>query len=203
MAEAPAKKMCLEKGKQGKKNMDLARMYESYGVPLRVRCKVCYQEWFQQGVQRLVEEGMYSPTCALMTLFAPLGMVQTEAVLKMQGQTPKDSEVPTYAKSGTESLKRHLVVKHNAVEANDSANVLGIDKVFPKAATVEDKVGLVFCMNPNLPLALVDDAFFQQAFGHPFSRCPPPHSRTAILLKLRHRRTFSVQKLRHRRSLCP
>jgi hypothetical protein len=56
--EFPAKKMCLEKGKQGKKIPELAEAFEPYGVALRVRCKLCYQEWFQKGVQRLIDEGI-------------------------------------------------------------------------------------------------------------------------------------------------
>eukprot|EP00667_Euglena_gracilis_P031646 EG_transcript_46299 len=32
------------------------------------------------------------------------------------------------------------------------------------------KVSLVFCMNPTIPMSLVEDPFFQQAFGHPFGR---------------------------------
>ncbi len=56
--QPPSKKLCFAKGKQGKRNEDLARVFEPYGVPLRVRCKLCYQEWFEVGVKKLVDEGL-------------------------------------------------------------------------------------------------------------------------------------------------
>ena len=58
MFDEPAtKKLCFMKGWQGKKNEDLARAFEAYGVPLRVRCKLCYQDWFDKKVQLLAQEG--------------------------------------------------------------------------------------------------------------------------------------------------
>jgi hypothetical protein len=174
MADEPSlKKMCLEKGKKGKKNLDLARSFETYGVPLRVRCKLCYHEWLENGVQHLVQDGMCMFACwgNPWKKLCVSGVPETEAMKQMQLKTPSETDVPTYARSGTESLKRHLVVKHGAVETDKAGDVPAINTVFPKAATVEDKVALVFCMNPNVPLSLVEDAFFKQAFGHPFNRC--------------------------------
>ena len=113
--ESQAKKFCLEKTKQGKKIPELARYFESYGVPLRVRCKLCYQDWFQKGVDSLVEEGVFDwenmPLLG-MKLHSLAGVSKNEATERMQLRSPADSDVPNYAKSGTESLKRHLVVKH-------------------------------------------------------------------------------------------
>lgn len=91
----------------------------------------------------------------------------------MKHKSPPEVDVPTYAKSGTESLKRHLVLKHDALEVADPKGGPGIAVMFPKAATVEEKTALVFAMNPGLPVQLVEDPFFIQAFGHPFSRYPP------------------------------
>jgi hypothetical protein len=108
-----------------------------------------------------------------MKTLAASGVPENDAAKQMQSQTPAESEVPTYAKSGTVTLKRHLITKHEATLEEKGGSTPAINAIFPKAATVEDKVALVFCMNPNLPLSLVDDAFFQQAFGHPFGRWTP------------------------------
>ena len=87
--QPPAKKLCFVKGKQGKKNEDLARFFEPYGVALRVRCKLCYQEWCASKVQELVNGGT----------------LEADAVQQVLVLSPPEADVPTYARSGTESLK--------------------------------------------------------------------------------------------------
>jgi hypothetical protein len=105
-------------------------------------------------------------------LISPAGLTHSDATAAVKLQTPPQAAVPTYSKSATDSLKRHLVVCHGFVEKDEPQGAKCLDVVFPKAVSVEEKAALVFCMNPHLPLSLVEDPFFQQAFGHPFSRCP-------------------------------
>ena len=55
---APPKKICLGKSVAGKKNHDVHQHFEPSGEPLRVRCKICYQKWFVQEVETLIESGI-------------------------------------------------------------------------------------------------------------------------------------------------
>ena len=67
-------------------------------------------------------------------------------------------------------MLRHLISKHDAKLVDAHKDGQAIDKHFPKAAPLEVKTALVFAMNPALPLRLVEDEFFIQAFGHQFGR---------------------------------
>ena len=67
-------------------------------------------------------------------------------------------------------MLRHLVAKHNATTTDMGGEEQPITSHFSKASAVEERVALVFCMNPTVPIRLVDDEFFVQAFGHPFGR---------------------------------
>ena len=77
--------------------------------------------------------------------------------------------MPTFAKSNTDNLERHLVVSHDAIIGHESTRGTAIEHHFPKAATIAQKIALV-CMNPTVPFHVVEDPFFKQAFGHSFGR---------------------------------
>ena len=55
---APPKKMCVARSNAGRKNEDVHRHFEPTGEPFRVRCKLCYQKWFQEEVESLVATGV-------------------------------------------------------------------------------------------------------------------------------------------------
>ena len=63
-------------------------------------------------------------------------------------------------------MARHLVSKHEGSIEHEMPSSPMTN--FPsRPASVADKVSLVFCMTPALPLRLVDDPFFTQAFWSP------------------------------------
>ena len=81
------------------------------------------------------------------------------------------------------------MLEHDAVTCDTQMAEKPMDAHFPRAATMGQKVALVFCMNPSVPMNLVEDAFFKQAFGHPFGRNGLPQE---IFLLAEGRRTLQV-----------
>ena len=88
----------------------------------------------------------------------------------MKKLVPTPQDVPLFAKAGPETLKRHLVVEHGAMEMKGMEVGKAIQVHFPKMAPMECRVALMLCMNPTIPFSIVDDPFFIQAFGKEIDR---------------------------------
>jgi len=54
---APPKKICLPPSRAGRKNVALHQHFEASGTVGRLRCKLCFQNWFEKQVAILRSEG--------------------------------------------------------------------------------------------------------------------------------------------------
>ena len=92
----PEKKACLNSSR-GKKNETLHSIYEKCEGG-KLRCKLCYRQWF----------------CAVVEHAVKGGTAEDEARLKFSIKTPPAADVPSFHPAGTASMKRHLFSKHSS-----------------------------------------------------------------------------------------
>ena len=177
MAEPASKRFCTARGK---KNQSLHSLYHEYERG-RVRCKECYQKWFDESVLVAIQNGTS----------------ESEAKVLVNSRAAPIESVPTFAKAGTEALKRHIRKIHpssweeeNVVPASQPFIADALQSCKSKAPISAKKAALAHCMNPGLSFRMTSDPFFVESYGQPITKDKLP----SIILEMAEELRVSIKR---------